>query len=277
MTSLRATSKLCLILAGASAAVVVTAARPAQAHFTLEEPASWMSQDALGAPEKLGPCGDEGGGTPTNKVTAFQKGDTITITIDENIFHPGHYRVALAQKADRSDLPPEPTVTPGGGTPCGSVPIQDPPIFPVLADGLLVHTQPFSGPQTVMVKLPPNVTCDHCTLQVIEFMSNHGLNMPGGCFYHHCADIRVSSVVVDGGPSGGGGGGTTTTTTEGTGGSATTGKPTTNGAGGAGGSGGAESSSSSCGCATPGGTTSAMAGLVGLGFLAAFARRRRRS
>jgi hypothetical protein len=41
------------------------------------------------------------------------------------------------------------------------------------------------------VTLPPNVTCSHCTLQVIEFMSDHGLNNPGGCFYHHCADISV--------------------------------------------------------------------------------------
>jgi hypothetical protein len=42
------------------------------------------------------------------------------------------------------------------------------------------------------------MTCTKCTLQVIEFMSNHGLNNPGGCFYHHCADISIQ-------PAGGGG------------------------------------------------------------------------
>ena len=41
----------------------------ARAHFILVTPDSWMSQDSLGLPEKLRPCGDEGGGTPTGKVS----------------------------------------------------------------------------------------------------------------------------------------------------------------------------------------------------------------
>jgi hypothetical protein len=41
-------------------------------------------------------CGDEGGGTATDSVTAFQSGQTITVTINGLIFHPGHYRIALA-------------------------------------------------------------------------------------------------------------------------------------------------------------------------------------
>ena len=49
---------------------------PAAAHFILVAPDAWMSQDALGLPEKLGPCGDEGGGIPTGKVTAFEAGQT---------------------------------------------------------------------------------------------------------------------------------------------------------------------------------------------------------
>lgn len=166
----------------------------ADAHFVLEEPASWRELDALGNPQKLGPCGDDGSAATTGAITAFQTGQTITITIHETIFHPGHYRVALAVN-DRSELPPEPLVTPAS-TPCGSVPIMDPPVFPVLADGALLHTAPFSGPQSFDVTLPAGVTCTHCTLQIIEFMSNHGLNVPGGCFYHHCADISIQDVVV---------------------------------------------------------------------------------
>jgi hypothetical protein len=120
-------------------------------------------------------------------VTAFSPGDTITIALDETIFHPGHYRVALAVN-DRSELPAEPAVTPGT-TPCGSVPILDSPAFPVLADGLLVHTSPFSETQSIQVRLPSNVTCERCTLQVLEFMSDHG----APCFYHHCADISIEA------------------------------------------------------------------------------------
>jgi hypothetical protein len=175
-------------------ALALLPAGPADAHFILREPASWMSQGPLGDPQKQGPCGTGPGGTPTGSITAVQAGQTITVTINETIFHPGHYRIALSVH-DRSELPPEPVVTPGS-TPCGSVPIMNPPVFPVLADGVLAHTRPFSGPQTVQVTLPPDVTCEHCTLQVVEFMSEHGLNNPGGCFYHHCADLSISQVAV---------------------------------------------------------------------------------
>jgi MYXO-CTERM domain-containing protein len=250
-------------------------ALPARAHFTLDAPPTWMSQDFLGSPQKLGPCGDEAGGMSTGTVTAFQQGDTITVTIDEKIFHPGHYRIALAIH-DRSELPAEPVVTPAG-TPCGSVEIQSPPIFPVLADGVWPHTAPFSGPQTVQVKLPADVTCTNCTLQVIEFMSNHPLNNPGGCFYHHCADIAIAAPV---GPDGGGGGAaSSSTSTSGStsSGAVTTGTGGATAAGGAGGEGGSNTPSSTggCGCSTQGGSGSALAGLAGLLVLAT--RRRRRA
>jgi MYXO-CTERM domain-containing protein len=194
--------------------------KPAHAHFILQTPDSWMSEDSAGAPEKAGPCGNEGGGTPTNKVTAYQEGQKITVTIDEVVFHPGHYRISLSMKGAtdgdkvQADFPDDPTVTAGppfnSGTmacasgpamPCGSVPIQEPPVFPVLADDVFEHCTAFSAPQSVTITLPANVTCEKCTLQVLEFMSDHGLNQPGGCFYHHCADVSIAAqnVVVDGG------------------------------------------------------------------------------
>jgi len=166
---------------------------PADAHFALQAPASWMSQDALGSPQKMGPCGNEAGGTPTGTVSAFMSGQTITVTINETIFHPGHYRIALSVN-DRSELPAEPPVT-VGATACGSVPIQNPPVFPVLADGVFQHTQAFNGPQSIQLKLPDNVTCTKCTLQVLEFMSSHA----APCFYHHCADLSLSKSAPDGG------------------------------------------------------------------------------
>jgi len=158
------------------------------AHFILMTPDSWMSQDSFGLPEKLGPCGDEGGGTPTGKITTFLPGQTISITINEVIPHPGHYRVALAVH-DHSELPSEPAVTPTSGDPCGSVVVQNPPVFPILADNMLPHTQPFTKPQTFTVTLPTDITCTRCTLQVLEFMSSH----PQPCFYHHCADIAIAA------------------------------------------------------------------------------------
>jgi len=46
--------------------------------------------------------------------------------------------------------------------------------------------------------------CANCALQVIEFMSNHPLNVPGGCFYHHCANVAISATGADASTGGGG-------------------------------------------------------------------------
>jgi hypothetical protein len=263
----------------------VVAPRPAQAHFKLTAPDSWMSQDVLGSPQKAGPCGDEKGGTATGKITAYKPGDTVTIQLTETVFHPGHYRVALSVK-DRSELPADPKVT-AGNTPCGSAAIQSPPVFPVLADGVLPHTSQLNGPQTIKVTLPNNVTCTKCTLQIIEFMSNHALNNPGGCFYHHCADISIQ-----GASSGAGGGGATsttaaTTTTSGAGGAGTT-AATTGSSGGADAASGADAAATTggsaaspepeakSGCAVGIGTTASLPAWAIVAALAWIARRRAR-
>ena len=39
----------------------------------------------------------------------------------------------------------------------------------------------------------PNLTCAKCTLQVIQFMAQHGYNQPGGYSYHHCADLQITA------------------------------------------------------------------------------------
>ena len=248
-------SSYALVVAVAAALSTTGTAR---AHFALQSPASWMSQDTAGAPEKLGPCGNEGGGTPTGTVTPFHPGDTVTITVNELIFHPGHYRIVLSTTG-QSGLPAEPVVTPGANTPCGTAAIENPPMFPVLADDVFDHTATFSSPQTVQVKLPMNVTCTKCTLQVIEFMSDHPLNNPGGCFYHHCADISIESG-SGGGDDGGGDDG---------------GSQQPDSGGGNKGMGGA-SNSSGCACSALTGDSSSVAAPLALLFGATWLLRRRR-
>lgn len=167
----------------------------ARAHFVLQAPASWAEQGPLGDPQKSGPCGqDDPGATavPTGMVTPYAPGDTVTVTIGETVTHPGHYRAVLSTTG-QAGLPADPAVT-AGSTPCGSAEIQNPPVYPVMADGMLVHTAGFSGAQSFTFKLPSDVTCtSNCVLQVAEFMSEHGLNNPGGCFYHHCANITIAA------------------------------------------------------------------------------------
>ena len=164
----------------------------AQAHFVQQDPPSYAEQDNYGSPQKSVPCGQADPGNAavaTNKVTTYTQGQTINVTINETIMHPGHYRVSIAD--DMSKLPADPAVVADGNSACGSTTITANPTLPLVADGLLMHTAAFNGPQTVQVKLPAGLTCTKCTMQIAEFMSNHPLNNPGGCFYHHCATISI--------------------------------------------------------------------------------------
>jgi MYXO-CTERM domain-containing protein len=249
-----------------------------EAHFSLQTPPAMYEQNGLGDPQKAPPCGDNGSAVPTGAITTFQQDQTITITINETICHPGHYRVALAVN-DPSELPEEPPVTAAPPYDCGSAPIDDTPEFPVLADGLFVHDCASApGTQTFEVTLPDDVTCDHCTLQIIQFMSEHDLNNPGGCYYHHCAEIALQEEPV-----------MTTTTTTTTGSSMGGGSANGGSGGNAGGAGGDDNqgtppgftspSDDGCSCSVPGSSNGpaaafALFGLAGLGVLAA---RRRRS
>jgi len=187
--------KLCWM--PAIAAAIFLMPEIAQAHFTLAEPASWLMEvNALGDPQKLAPCGgtSQNPGTPTGALTEVMGGAPLHIKLRETVFHPGHYRVALAVTS-RSELPPDPEVT-TRDTPNGprsvSAKIMSPAAPPVLADGLFVHTEK-AAPDMFFetdVRLP-NINCAKCTLQIVEFMAEHGHNPDGDYSYHHCADLHI--------------------------------------------------------------------------------------
>ena len=182
----------------ASIAVLFAGLAPgfASAHFRLLEPASWLEENKLGDPQKLGPCGgtSANAGTPTGVVTAATGGSKLHIKLQETIYHPGFYRVALAVKS-RDELPPDPVAitrdTPKGPWSLSGA-IQSAPQPPVLADGLFLHHARPTEPYETDVQLP-NITCEKCTLQVIQFMEDHGFNKDGGYTYHHCADLKITA------------------------------------------------------------------------------------
>jgi len=139
---------------GWSFALAATAAIApfASAHFRLLEPASWIEENNLGDPQKLGPCGGTSAnqakgkaanpGTPTNMVTKVQGGQKLHIKLQETVYHPGHYRIALAVNS-RAELPADPEVTlrdSEKGPQSVSAPIDRSPKPPVLMDGLFAHT-----------------------------------------------------------------------------------------------------------------------------------------
>jgi hypothetical protein len=168
----------------------------ADAHFRLLEPQGWLVESNLGDPQKLGPCGgtSKDGGMPTNVVGKATGGQKLHIKVQETVYHPGHYRVALAMNS-RAELPADPqAATQDGakGPQSVSAPIQNPGQPPVLADGLFVHNAKSADPFEADITLP-NITCAKCTLQIVEFMAQHGLNPDGGYFYHHCAELQITA------------------------------------------------------------------------------------
>jgi hypothetical protein len=168
-------------------------------HFKLMEPASWLIENERGDPQKTGPCGGSNTdwGKPSYAVTKATGGEKLHIKVQETIYHPGHYRVALAVNSP-TELPPDPeTATRDGerGPVSVSAKIQEPPQAPVIADGLFVHAARPTGqaaPFETDVQLP-NITCRKCTLQVVQFMAEHGFNNPGGYTYHHCAIVQITA------------------------------------------------------------------------------------
>lgn len=180
------------------------------AHFKLLEPASWLVEGERGDPQKLAPCGSAltaPAGQPaiplSNVIGKAVGGSKLHLKVQETIYHPGHYRVALSVNS-REELPADPMTierTTERGPMSVWAAIQSPPQIPVIADGLFQHyTRPAApaggaAPPLLFetdIQLP-NISCTKCTLQVLEFMAEHGYNQPGGYSYHHCADLQITA------------------------------------------------------------------------------------
>jgi len=177
-------------------ALVVTLPLAADAHFSLMAPASWLVENQLGDPQKAAPCGTSAAtsGTPTGVVGKAIGGSTLHLKVNETVYHPGHYRVALAVNS-RTELPADPpaeTRETARGAWSIRAAIQDRAQPPILADGLWKHHTRPASPWEADIVLP-NINCEKCTLQIVQFMEDHGFNKDGGYTYHHCADIKITA------------------------------------------------------------------------------------
>jgi hypothetical protein len=190
--------KLRLIAAASVGAFVLAAPIVGQAHFILEAPASAIVENQLGDPQKLGPCGgtSKDAGMPTGAVTAVAGGEMLHVKVKETIYHPGHFRIALAV-LDRAELPMDPEDmtmdTPTGRTMSVSAKVDPNPKPPVLVDGLWDHHTRIAGQEFETDVKIPNINCDHCSLQIIQFMEQHPINPDGRFTYHHCADLKITA------------------------------------------------------------------------------------
>src|SRR4051812_49641402 len=83
--------------------IAMFAPAAARAHFRLTAPASWMSQDSTGGPQKDGPCAAKGGtfgdpvGTPTNMITSVPASRMVSVSVTATVPHPGWYQISLHQ------------------------------------------------------------------------------------------------------------------------------------------------------------------------------------
>ena len=179
----------------AAAALAATVPTAVHAHFKLLEPASWLIEDQRGDPQKTGPCGGTNTdyGKPSYAVTKAVGGSQLHLKVLETIYHPGHYRVALAVNSP-TELPPDPKATTADsdrGPRSVSAEIMNPIQAPVLADGLWAHQAKVDTAFETDVTLP-NIGCKRCTLQIIQFMEQHAVNNPGMFTYHHCAALQIT-------------------------------------------------------------------------------------
>jgi len=192
--------RLPILLTAATVALLSTVT---DAHFLLIQPAPTILQSKLGDPQKLAPCGGLSAnaaanrpanpGTPSGAVTSITGGSMFHILVQETVFHPGHYRVALARTA--ALLPPDPVVTTrtsDRGDQSVSAVIQESPVAPVLVDGLFPHTEKPTGLWEADIPIP-NISCPTCLLQIVEFMAEHGRNADGDFSYHHCATVNITA------------------------------------------------------------------------------------
>ena len=169
----------------------------ANSHFALLEPTPTLVLDERGDPQKPEPCGGttSGSAQPTKVVTPIKGGTQLHIKVKETVYHPGHYRIALA--AQPLDLPADPeTVTreTEKGPYSVSAKIEKDAKPPIIADGVFVHTErvPSGTIWETDVRIP-NIDCEKCTLQVIQWMAEHRFNPEGGYTYHHCAELKITA------------------------------------------------------------------------------------
>src|SRR5262245_11338715 len=95
-----------------AALMVVVVPAVVSAHFKLLEPASWLIEVDRGDAQKAGPGGgtNTDWGKPSNAIGKAAGGQKLHIKIQETVYHPGHYRVALAVNS-RTELPLDPETT----------------------------------------------------------------------------------------------------------------------------------------------------------------------
>lgn len=189
---------------------LVALAGTASAHISLEKGGTHNSRygDAV---LKDAPCGQKDGTRGTNIYT-YEAGETIEVKLVETIPHPSYFRIAFDNDGDDAFIEPASIkpIDPARPCPvnaadkCGDSDFDNSPA--VLMDNLDPHLAGQAGPDYSWQVQLPDVTCDNCTLQVIQVMEDnafHGAYNPVAGdpadnpyvadIYHQCIDLVLTA------------------------------------------------------------------------------------
>jgi hypothetical protein len=149
-------------------AALLLCGREARAHFMLLYPPE------RGVSLESAPCG-AAGSSRGSAPTVLRPGQTIGVQWEVQVDHlePPRFRIAFDDAGQ--DFP----------TPVGA---HDTSTLPLFLDGVVTAG---GGVQTKEIALP-NIECDNCTLQMLQYLSP-GPPYPPDSFYYHCADITLSA------------------------------------------------------------------------------------
>jgi len=186
-----------LRVGGAASILVVVAgvlsASTALAHIDLLEPEARAHGTAargdtdidVNSNLKSGPCGQVATGR-TERVTTYAPGQRITVRVREENAHVSYLRVSL--DLDGEDFPLRSQAPAGPET----QEVAEAAEAALGSDGLLAVVREDNDTpgfiHELLVTLP-EVSCDRCTLQVLQFMYDD----PAAPFYFQCADLVLSA------------------------------------------------------------------------------------
>ncbi len=193
---------------GLAVALPVTAA----AHIHLTTPLS--RTDLPTGDQKDQYCGVLGQTRNAARVTTYKPGQTIMVTWQETINHPGYFRISFQPNGDVFEIPKPDAAN------ANSYPTEDLTGMTDAATGSIILKDRIAD-GTLMAEITlPNMECDNCTLQFIQVMTDkppYTADAASDDVYFNCADITLSNAapMVDAGveadapPTSGGGGSST--------------------------------------------------------------------
>jgi len=150
---------------------IVAAPELALAHIELSSP-----PNRYGDEQKTGPCGRADGERSTN-VTTYEPGATISVSWDETVNHPSHYRISFDDDGDDGFVDPAEMMEFYSN------------------EAVLIDEIPDSDTRQYEVAVTlPEIECENCTLQLIQVMYDKPpYTIPGNDIYYNCADLVLKS------------------------------------------------------------------------------------